>query len=88
VWDFALVSIAVAMSMDGNTIADSRFVCGGVACTPHRLENVERAARGKSLSEESADAVAALASEGARPLNYNHFKLPLMENLVRRAMRG
>lgn len=88
VWDFALVSIAVAMSMDGDTIADSRFVCGGVACKPHRLRNVERAARGKSLSEDSATEVAALASAGAVPLNYNHFKLPLMENLVRRAMRG
>jgi xanthine dehydrogenase YagS FAD-binding subunit len=88
VWDFALVSIAVAMSMDGDSIADSRFVCGGVACKPHRLTNVERAARGKPLSEESADAVAALAADGAKPLNYNHFKLPLMENLVRRAMRG
>ncbi len=88
VWDFALVSVAVAMSMDGDTIADSRFVCGGVACTPHRLTNVEKAARGKALSEESAEAVAGLASAGAKPLNYNHFKLPLMENLVRRAMRG
>jgi xanthine dehydrogenase YagS FAD-binding subunit len=88
VWDFALVSIAVAMSMEGDTIADSRFVCGSVACIPYRLTNVERAARGKPLSEESADAVASLASEGAEPLNYNHFKLPLMENLVRRAMRG
>jgi len=88
VWDFALVSIAVAMSMDGDAISESRFVCGGVACTPHRLTNVESAARGKSLSDESADAVASLASEGTVPLNYNHFKLPLMENLVRRAMRG
>lgn len=88
VWDFALVSIAVAMSMDGGTITDSRFVCGGVACTPHRLTNVEQAVRGASLSEESAAAAAPLASQGARPLNYNHFKLPLMENLVRRAMRG
>lgn len=88
VWDFALVSVAVAMSMDGDTISDSRFVCGGVACVPHRLTQVENAARGKSLSDESADAVAALASQGTKPLNYNHFKLPLMENLVRRAMRG
>jgi xanthine dehydrogenase YagS FAD-binding subunit len=88
VWDFALVSIAVAMKLDGDSISESRFVCGGVACKPHRLTNVERAARGKSLSEENADAVASLASQGAKPLNYNHFKLPLMENLVRRAMRG
>ncbi|MDH5345118.1 MAG: xanthine dehydrogenase family protein subunit M [Gammaproteobacteria bacterium] len=88
VWDFALVSIAVAMSVDGDTISDSRFVCGGVACRPHRLENVERAVRGKPLSDETAETAAPLASAGAKPLNYNHFKLPLMENLVRRAMRG
>jgi xanthine dehydrogenase YagS FAD-binding subunit len=88
VWDFALVSIAVAMSVDGDTVADSRVVCGGVACTPHRLKNVERAMRGKVLSDETADAVAPLASRGAKALKYNHFKLPLMENLVRRAMRG
>jgi xanthine dehydrogenase YagS FAD-binding subunit len=87
-WDFALVSIAVAMSMDGDTIGDSRFVCGGVACTPHRLRNVEDAVRGKALSEESAEAAATLASDGARPLNANQFKLPLTENLVRRAMRA
>ena len=88
VWDFALVSIAVAMSMDGDTISESRFVCGGVACTPHRLRNVENAARGKSLSDESADAVASIAADGARALNANQYKLPMMENLVRRAMRA
>jgi xanthine dehydrogenase YagS FAD-binding subunit len=88
VWDFALVSIAVAMSMDGDTVNDSRFICGGVACAPYRLRDVERAARGKTLSDESGEAIAALASKGAKPLNYNHFKIPLMENLVRRAMRG
>jgi len=88
VWDFALVSIAVAMSMDGDTISESRFVCGGVACTPHRLRNVENAARGKSLSDESADAVASIAADGAHPLNANQYKLPMMENLVRRAMRA
>ncbi|NOX68593.1 MAG: xanthine dehydrogenase family protein subunit M [Gammaproteobacteria bacterium] len=88
VWDFALVSIAVVMTMDGDTITNSRFVCGGVACTPYRLHDVENAARGRTLSDESGDALAALASQGAKPLNYNHFKIPLMENLVRRAMRG
>ncbi|MEX2122896.1 MAG: FAD binding domain-containing protein [Woeseia sp.] len=88
VWDFALVSIAAAMAVQGNVINDARFVCGGVACKPHRLRKVERAAVGMTLSEESADTLALLASEGAKPLTYNQFKLPLMENLVRRAVRG
>ena len=61
VWDFALVSIAVAMDVDGESIGDSRFVCGGVAATPYRLKDVERAARGKPLSADTADQVAALA---------------------------
>ena len=87
-WDFALVSIAVAMSMDGDTITDSRFVCGGVAATPYRMRNVENAVRGKALAEESANAAAPLATRGARVLNANQFKVPLMENLVRRAMRA
>lgn len=88
VWDFALVSIAAALSIENGAIAEARIVCGGVACAPYRLRNVEQAAIGRALSEESAEALAPLASAGARPLNYNHFKMPLMENLVRRAMRG
>jgi len=88
VWDFALVSIAAALSIENGSIADARVVCGGVACTPYRLRKVEQAAVGRGLSQESAEALAPLATAGARPLNYNHFKLPLMENLVRRAMRG
>ncbi|MDZ7642832.1 MAG: xanthine dehydrogenase family protein subunit M [Woeseiaceae bacterium] len=87
-WDFALVSIAAVMDVSGSTIDDSRFVFGGVAAAPYRARAVERAARGKTLSEESGDEIAALATEGARPLQYNQYKVPLMENLVRRAMRG
>ncbi|MEX0976661.1 MAG: xanthine dehydrogenase family protein subunit M [Woeseia sp.] len=87
-WDFALVSIAAAMSLDNGVVTNARIVCGGVACTPYRLHDVEHAVLGKSLSENTATELQGLASKGARPLNYNHFKLPLMENLVRRAMRS
>ena len=88
VWDFALVSIAAAMSLTDGVIENCRIVFGGVACTPHRLRNIENAALGSSLSDETADKLARLATAGTKPLNYNYFKLPLMENLVRRAMRG
>jgi xanthine dehydrogenase YagS FAD-binding subunit len=88
VWDFALVSMATALKVEGGVIRDSRFVCGAVACKPYRLTAVERAVRGKPRNEETARAVHGLASSGARTLNYNHFKVPLMENLVRRALRA
>jgi len=88
VWDFALVNIAVAMKMNGDTIENARVVCGAVECVPRRLTQVEAALRGKARSEETANEVAALASKNAKPLNYNQFKMPLMDNLVRRAIRG
>ncbi len=88
VWDFALVNVAAAFKVSGGTIEDVRIVCGAVECVPRRLDAVEDAIRGQQCSEQLAEEVASIASEGARPLNYNHFKVPLMENLVKRAIRG
>jgi xanthine dehydrogenase YagS FAD-binding subunit len=86
VWDFALVSIAVAMRESGGVIQDSRFVAGAVECVPRRLQDVEVAVRGKPRSEATALTLGTLASNGARPLNHNGFKLPLVDNLARRAL--
>lgn len=88
VWDFALVNIAAAIKVSGGVIQDARLACGAVECVPRRLESVENALRGQQRSEQLADQVAMMATEGARPLNYNHFKVPLMQNLVKRAVRG
>ena len=88
VWDFALVSIAAVMKVSNGQIQDSRFACGAVECTPRRLPSVENAIQGQQRSETLAEKVSELASAGAEPLNYNHFKVPLIENLVKRAIRG
>ncbi len=87
-WDFALVNVAAAMRTDGERIQDVRVACGGVACTPLRLRQVEAFLTGRRRDDESADRAGALAVEGAKALNHNHFKIPLLENLVRRAVRG
>lgn len=87
VWDFALLSVAAALRMEGDVIRDARIVCGAVECVPRRLQEVERALIGQVRSEELAASAGELAVEGARPLNFNHFKMPLMANLVRRAIR-
>lgn len=88
VWDFALVNIAAAMKVSGGVIEDARLACGAVECVPRRLEAVEDAIRGRPRTEALAERAGAVATEGARPLNYNHFKIPLMANLVKRAVRG
>lgn len=87
VWDFALVSVAAAFRMNGERIADSRLVCGAVECVPRRLVAVEAAIKGSVRNEETATRAAKLAAAGAKPLNFNRYKITLMENLVRRAIR-
>src|SRR5690554_1850239 len=86
VWDFALVSIASAMRVEGGNIVDSRLVCGAVECTPRRLTSIERAIQGRPRNQATADMVAGMASQGAKPLTRNHFKMPLMDNLVARVL--
>lgn len=86
VWDFALVSISAAMRVNNGVIEDSRILVGAVQATPYRLRNIEQAVRGQARSAETAASVASMASEGAQPLNFNHFKMPLMNNLVKRAL--
>ncbi len=87
VWDFALVSLATAFQMEGNKISKARLVCGGVACTPYRLRALEQALTGNTLSENTRQMVRGLATRGAQPLRHNSFKIPLLENLVQRALR-
>lgn len=87
-WDFALVSLSAVMRVNNGVIEDSRIVVGAVQATPRRLTEVEQAVRGKARNDSTADSIGNLASRNANPLNYNHFKMPLMDNLVKRALRG
>ena len=88
VWDFALVSIASAMTLTGTTIQNIRLVVNGVAARPTRLVAVEQYVKGKPRNEATAAAAGELAIEGAQPLRFNAYKVPLMRNLVKRAIRG
>ncbi len=87
-WDFALVNVASAMRVDGGVVKEVRLAVGGVACRPLRMKEVEDSVRGEPLSPETATLAGKTAVWGAKPLNYNHFKIPLMKNLVQRAIRG
>ena len=88
VWDFPLVNVASALATSGRTIDDARLVVNGVAARPWRLAAVEAAIRGRVRDEQTADMAASLATQGAVPLRHNGYKIPLMQNLVKRAIRG
>ena len=88
VWDFALVNVASAMVMSGGTIQRIRLAVNGVAAHPVRLKAVEAAVTGKPRNEETAEMAGQIAIQGAEPLQYNGYKVPLLRNLVKRAIRG
>lgn len=88
VWDFPLVNVASAIRESGGRIDEARVVVGAVAARPLRLRDVEDALAGQQLNEDTAARAGELAVQGARPLRYNGYKVPLMRNLVRRAVRG
>jgi xanthine dehydrogenase YagS FAD-binding subunit len=88
-WDFALVSVSSAMKLSGDTIEDIRLVMNAVGPRPLRLQDVERMLKGVSVTDDGDVGEAAeLAILGNRPLQHNAYKIPLMRNLVKRAIQG
>ena len=88
VWDFALLNVASAMKVSGDKIDSIRIAVNGAAARPLRLRAVEQAVQGKSKSAGTGEMAGKLAVEGAVPLQFNAYKIPLMRNLVKRAIGG
>jgi xanthine dehydrogenase YagS FAD-binding subunit len=88
VWDFPLLNVASAMVVSGGTIERIRIAVNGAAARPLRLKAVEDAVRGKAPNAETGVMAGKLAVRGAVPLQFNGYKIPLMRNLVKRAIGG
>jgi xanthine dehydrogenase YagS FAD-binding subunit len=87
-YEFALVSAAAAVAMDGRRIRSARLALGGVAHKPWRLAAVESALRGSSLDDTDALKAAITASfTDARPLAHNAFKVELAQRAALRALQ-
>jgi xanthine dehydrogenase YagS FAD-binding subunit len=87
-FEFALVSAAVALDLDGATIRDARVAMGGVGTKPWRLPAVEAALRGQPFGEATFAAAASVAPEGAAPVGQNGFKVTLMQRTLVRALQN
>jgi xanthine dehydrogenase YagS FAD-binding subunit len=88
VWDFPLMNVAAAMHISGDNIDRIRLAVNGVAARPLRLKAVEDAVRGKAATPATGEMAGKLAVQGAIPLQFNAYKIPLMRNLVKRAIGG
>jgi len=88
VWDFPLLNVASAMIVSGNNIERIRIAVNGAAARPLRLRAVEDAVRGRPANAATGEMAGKLAVQGAVPLQFNAYKIPLMRNLVKRAIGG
>jgi xanthine dehydrogenase YagS FAD-binding subunit len=85
-YEFAMVSAAATLDLNGRNIREARIALGGVAHKPWRLTEAERALRGVPLEHEAMAAAVDGAFGEARPLEQNAFKVKLAKNAVVRAL--
>ena len=85
-FEFAVVSAAVALDMDGARVRQARVALGGVGTKPWRLPRVEAALAGASLDATALRRAAALAAQGAQGRGHNDFKIELMQRAIVRAV--
>ncbi len=83
---FALVSVAAAMELDGDTITEARLALGGVAHKPWRDPNAEAALRGKTADRAAFVQAADIILRDAKGYAHNAFKIDLARRVIVRAL--
>lgn len=83
---FALVSVAAALELDGETVTEARLALGGVAHKPWRSREAETLLKGEPAGAESFAAAAQRVVDGAQGFGGNDFKIELARRAVVRAL--
>ncbi len=85
-WAFALVSVAVSVTVEGGRVVRAAIALGGVAGVPRAATAAAESLRGRALDVDAAARAADLAVEGADPLHGTAYKVDLTRRLVRTAL--
>lgn len=85
-FDWALVSCAAALELDGPVVNSARIALGVVAPVPYRDERAEAFLVGKHLDASAAESAATLVLEKAEPQSHNAYKIPIARALIKRAL--
>ena len=85
VYDFAVVAVAAAFTVENDTWKDGRIVLGGVAPVPYRATVVENQLKGKNIKSSIQQAAAAIRTV-ARPMSMNAYKVDLAQNMLERTI--
>jgi xanthine dehydrogenase YagS FAD-binding subunit len=85
-YDFALISVAAALQLDGGTIRSARLALGGVAHKPWRAVGAEKVLAGQTPSRELFERAATQVIGGAKTYKHNAFKVEMARRAVVRAL--
>lgn len=86
-YEFALVSVAGALSLMDGTIADVRLALGGVGTKPWRAHRAEGVLLGAAAVEENFDSAARMEMADARTTTFNAFKVELAQRAIVRVLQ-
>ena len=85
-YEFALVSVALALEVEQNIIKSARLALGGVGTKPWRFQEAEKALQGQPINDATFSTAAEAALAQAKPQQYNQFKIKLAKNSIIRAL--
>jgi len=83
---FALVSVAVGLEIEGDTIKEARLALGGVAHKPWRDRQAEAQLNGAPATHETFLHAADTVLRDARGFGHNDFKIELARRAILRAL--
>jgi NADPH-dependent glutamate synthase beta subunit-like oxidoreductase len=87
-FDFAVVGVASAYTLEGGVVKDARIALGAVAPSPIRASKAEAYLVGKAVNEDVAEQAAQIALEGAQPFEQNSYKVQVAKAMVKRSILG
>jgi xanthine dehydrogenase YagS FAD-binding subunit len=85
-YEFALVSVAAGLDIDGNRIRSARLAAGGVGTRPWRFREAEELVVGQLANPDTWHRAAEKCIEAAAPAAQNAFKVELLRRIVIRAL--
>lgn len=85
-YEFALVSVAAALRIEGGKVAECRVALGGVGTKPWRVPEAEAAAIGSPAGVATYKSLADAALKGAITTGQNGFKAELARRTIVRAL--
>lgn len=84
--DWALVSVASAITVTGGTVSAARITLGGVSPMPYRAKPAEDAIKGQAINEALATRAGEAAVAAAIPMTLNAYKVQIAKTLIKRAI--